>query len=89
MKRFVSTGFMAIYWIALPVTALAMVGLGYAVLVPGAVFTPGARPGFWMSFLLSTVLTLLIVWRLWTHDRARRCANEHASSIEDSRSDND
>ncbi|MBW8303058.1 MAG: hypothetical protein K0M78_03775 [Brevundimonas sp.] len=89
MKRLVSTGFMAIYWIALPVSALGMAGLGFTVLTPGTEYTAGGRPLFWMSFLLSIALTLLIIWRIWIHDRARRRANERASSIEASRDDHD
>ena len=77
MKRALSTGFMAIYWIALPFVALGTVGLGWLMLAPNQnadmVLPLGA------SFAISVALLLLLVWRLWTHERARRLANERAS----------
>jgi predicted membrane metal-binding protein len=88
MKRALSTGFMAIYWIALPFVALGTVGLAWLMLAPNQhanmVLPLGA------SFAVSLALTLLLVWRLWTHERARRLANERASlEAEPSRTEND
>ena len=80
MKRALSTGFMTIYWIALPFAAPIMIGLGWLVLAPHASQSAGLVVPLWVSFAASIVLTLLIVWRLWTHERARRFAKERVSS---------
>lgn len=90
MKRGISTGFMAIYWIVLPFAALAMIGMGWLVLAPGASQPVSMTVPLWTSFAASVVFTLLLVWRLWTHERARRLANERASlETEASRTEND
>ncbi|HWQ86391.1 hypothetical protein [Brevundimonas sp.] len=87
MKRALSTGFMAVYWVVLPVVTLGTVGLGWLMLAPdqhgNAVLPLGA------SFAVSLALTLLLVWRLWTHGRARRLANERASLKTASRTKDD
>lgn len=88
MKRALSTGFMAVYWIALPFFALATVGLGWLMLAPNQYANMVLPLG--AVFAVSIAVTLLLVWRLWTHERARRPANERASlTTEAPRTDND
>lgn len=90
MKRSLSVGFTVLYWIALPFSALAVLGLGWGLIAPGAVFERGAKTGVVASFVLSAAIAALIVWRLRTHQRARKLATERAlaaaetaTSIED------
>ena len=90
MKRSISTGFMTIYWIALPFAVLIVIGLSWLVLAPHASQSEGLVVPLRVSFVASIVLTLLIVWRLWTHERARRFASERASSSNEvSKTNND
>ena len=67
---------MAIYWIALPFVALGTAGLSWLLLAPNAPQPAGGTMPLWVSWAVSAVLTLLLVWRLWMHGRARRIANE-------------
>ncbi|HYC68657.1 hypothetical protein [Brevundimonas sp.] len=89
MKRALSTGFLVIYWVALPFAALIMIGLGWLMLAPSASQSASLVVPLWVSFAASIILTLLIVWRLWTHERARRSAREHASSSNEASRTND
>ena len=82
ISRRVSTGFMAVYWVALPFVALLMLGLGWALLAPGVKQTKTMVLPLWLSFTVSVLLTLTIIWRLWAHERARRLANENADLLE-------
>ena len=79
MKRGLSTAIMAIYWAALPVCALLMLGSGWLVLTPGVPQYPGAILPLRGTFAGSAAFTLLIVWRLWVHERARRLSAKPAS----------
>ncbi|RZJ83010.1 MAG: hypothetical protein EON88_29440 [Brevundimonas sp.] len=81
MKRIASTGFMTIYWIALPLSALGMSGLGWVLVAPGATYDSGSGTGFGAAFLSSILLVVLIIWRLWTHARARRLAAERMAAL--------
>ncbi|MDO9588338.1 MAG: hypothetical protein Q7J13_10435 [Brevundimonas sp.] len=81
MKRKVSTGLMAVYWVALPLSALVTLGLGLLFVMPGAQTITGPPAG--LSVLLSLAVTLLIAWRLWTHGRARRLASRTAEASRD------
>jgi len=89
MKRRLSTALMTIYWAVLPFAVLIMAGLGWIVVSPDVKQNANMVTPLWLSFLGSLALTLLIVWRLWTHERARKLANEQASSSEATRIAND
>lgn len=80
MKRGVSTTLTAVYWVLLPFSALSAVSLAFFQFSP-AVTRSGAMP-FW-ALPLTVVMTLLIIWRLWTHDRARRAADTAAATEPD------
>jgi hypothetical protein len=79
MKRGFSTGFMAIYWIALPFAGLATVGLAWLLLAPNASLAETGAFVLWFPFAASVAMTVLIVWRLRVHGRARRLANAQAA----------
>ena len=78
MKRPLSTGLMAIYWIALPIVVLAMCGMGWLLVAPNASHTARMGVPLWVSFAISVALVLLIVWRIRTHARARQVAADAA-----------
>lgn len=62
---------MIFYWIALPLCALSTAGL--VLMTTSATWIATAGKGnflVWLAF--SAALTLLVIWRLWVHDRARR-----------------
>jgi len=84
MKRRVSTTLTAVYWIVLPLSALSALSIAFLEFSP-TVSRSGLMP-FWV-FPLSVLITLMIVWRLWTHDRARRAADAATAVEPDAGSD--
>lgn len=81
MKRSLSVGFTALYWIALPISALGMVGLGWILSTPSGLQAADMVLPLWTAFAFSIALTGTIIWRLWVHGRARRLADERASRL--------
>jgi len=84
MKRRHSTTLTAVYWIVLPLSALSALSIAFLEFSP-TVSRSGLMP-FWV-LPLSVLITLMIIWRLRTHDRARRAADAAASSDPATRSE--
>ena len=81
MKRKLSTGLLVVYWIALPVLVLSIIGIFAVPLMQGSVTYPSYLPG-WVVPSVTCLLPIIVIWRLWIHMRARRAASNVAAAVE-------
>lgn len=72
MKRRISTTLTAVYWVVLPLLTLSLLSILFLEFSP-TVARKGVIPDWVLP--LSVLITLMIIWRLWVHDRARRRAD--------------
>ena len=81
MNRRASSTLTAVYWVALPLSALVAVSLAILQFMP-TVERTGSIPAW--ALPLAVLIPLLLIWRLRVHERARRTAPDTVPSDEGS-----
>jgi hypothetical protein len=88
MKRPVSSAVVIFYWVALPFCALSSAGL-LVMLATGSWTVPSFKTNVLIWFAMATTATVMTIWRLRVHERARRLSDERMAPAAAARTEDD